>query len=228
MTHSKPRIALFDLDHTLLPIDSDHAWGEFTQVLGWTDPVAFKQRNDEFYEHYKAGTLDVHDYVRFATEALRQRSPQEAQIAHRQFMQSVIEPAIRPAALELVRSHQRAGDVTVIVTATNEFVTRPIAQAFGVGELIAVALERAADGRLTGEILGVPSLREGKITRVAQWLAGRGLDWRGVETIFYSDSMNDLPLLERVDHPVATNAEARLRTIASQRGWRILDLFTHT
>lgn len=228
MTRTKPRIALFDLDHTLLPIDSDHAWGEFTQVLGWTDPVRFKQRNDEFYEHYQAGTLDVHDYVRFATEALRQRSPQEAQAAHRQFMQSVIEPAIRPAALDLVRGHQQAGDLAVIVTATNEFVTRPIADAFGVKELIAVQLERAADGRITGEILGVPSLREGKITRVAQWLVERGLDWDGVETIFYSDSMNDLPLLERVDRPVATNADERLRAIATERGWRILDLFTHT
>jgi HAD superfamily hydrolase (TIGR01490 family) len=228
VTRTKPRIALFDLDHTLLPIDSDHAWGEFTQVLGWTDPVRFKQRNDEFYEHYQAGTLDVHDYVRFATEALRQRSPQEAQAAHRQFMQSVIEPAIRPAALDLVRGHQQAGDLAVIVTATNEFVTRPIADAFGVKELIAVQLERAADGRITGEILGVPSLREGKITRVAQWLVERGLDWDGVETIFYSDSMNDLPLLERVDRPVATNADERLRAIATERGWRILDLFTHT
>lgn len=228
MTATKPRIVLFDLDHTLLPIDSDHAWGEFTQVLGWTDPVRFKQRNDEFYEHYQAGTLDVHDYVRFATEALRQRSPQEAQAAHRQFMQSVIEPAIRPAALDLVRGHQQAGDLAVIVTATNEFVTRPIADAFGVKELIAVQLERAADGRITGEILGVPSLREGKITRVAQWLVERGLDWDGVETIFYSDSMNDLPLLERVDRPVATNADQRLRAIATERGWRILDLFTHT
>ena len=228
MTNAKTRIALFDLDHTLLPIDSDHAWGEFTQVLGWTDPVRFRQRNDEFYEHYKAGTLDVHDYVRFATEALRQRSPAQGLAAHRQFMQSVIEPAIRPAALDLVRSHQRAGDVTVIVTATNEFVTRPIAQAFGVAELIAVELERGAGGWITGEIVGVPSLREGKITRVAQWLRQRGLDWHDVEATFYSDSMNDLPLLEQVDHPVATNAEERLRAIALQRGWRILDLFTHT
>jgi len=228
VTNAKTRIALFDLDHTLLPIDSDHAWGEFTQVLGWTDPVRFKQRNDEFYEHYKAGTLDVHDYVRFATEALRLRGPVEGLAAHRQFMQSVIEPAIRPGALDLVRSHQRAGDVTVIVTATNEFVTRPIAQAFGVAELIAVELERGGDGWITGEIVGVPSLREGKITRVAQWLRQRGLDWHDVDATFYSDSMNDLPLLERVDHPVATNAEERLRAIALQRGWRILDLFTHT
>ncbi|MHB1122333.1 MAG: HAD family hydrolase [Ramlibacter sp.] len=228
MTRTKPRIALFDLDHTLLPIDSDHAWGEFTQVLGWTDPVRFKRRNDEFYQHYQAGTLDVHDYVRFATEALRQRSEAEARAAQRQFMQSVIGPAIRPAALDLVRGHQQAGDLTVIVTATNEFVTRPIADAFGVAELIAVELERGVDGWITGEILGVPSLREGKITRVAKWLVERGLDWHGVETVFYSDSMNDLPLLERVDRPVATNAEARLRAIATQRGWRILDLFTHT
>lgn len=228
MQTDRLRLALFDLDHTLLPLDSDYEWGEFTIRIGWNDPVEFARRNDEFYAHYQAGTLDVHDYVRFATEAVRLRGPQAAMAAHQQFMRDVITPAIKPQALDLIRQHQAAGDEVLIVTATNEFVTRPIAQAFGVAELIAVELERGADGRITGEILGVPSLREGKITRVAQWLAGRGLDWRDVETIFYSDSMNDLPLLERVDRPVATNAEERLRAIATERGWRILDLFTHT
>ena len=224
----KRKLALFDLDHTLLPIDSDYAWGVFTQDIGWTDPVAFKERNDEFYEHYKAGSLDIHDYVRFATEALRLRGPTEAAAAHARFMESVIRPAIRDEALSLVQSHQAAGEQVVIVTATNEFVTAPIARAFGVDELIAVQLERGADGWITGEITGVPSLREGKVERVAQWLAARSLGWPDVHATFYSDSVNDLPLLEAVDHPVATNPDDRLRAIADERGWRILDLFRKT
>jgi HAD superfamily hydrolase (TIGR01490 family) len=222
---SKMRLALFDLDHTLLPIDSDYAWGVFTQDIGWCDPVRFKERNDEFYELYKAGTLDIRDYVRFATEAVRLRGPAEAQAAHARFMQSVIEPAIRSEALALVRRHQAAGEQLVIVTATNEFVTRPIARAFGIDELIAVELERGPDGWITGEVAGVPSAREGKVERVAQWLAARQLGWADVETTFYSDSMNDLALLEAVDHPVATNPDLRLRAIAAERGWRILELF---
>lgn len=225
MTAPKPRVTLFDLDHTLLPIDSDYSWGEFTQQIGWTDPVVFKRRNDEFYAHYVAGTLDVHDYVRFAVEALRLRGPAAYEEAHARFMREWIAPALHPVALELVRGHQQQGDAVAIVTATNELVTRPIATAFGVPELIAVELERDRSGWITGEIAGVPSMREGKIVRVAQWLAARGLDWLDVETTFYSDSLNDLPLLEQVDHPVATNPDARLRPIALERGWRILDLF---
>lgn len=219
------RLALFDLDHTLLPIDSDYAWGVFTQEIGWTDPVVFKRMNDQFYEHYKAGTLDIHDYVRFATEAVRQKGPAEAAAAHERFMRDVVGPELVPQSLDLLRGHQRRGDEVVIVTATNEFVTRPIAQAFGVDELIAVELERGEDGWITGEIRGVPSAREGKVTRVEQWLAGRGRGWADVETTFYSDSLNDLALLEQVDHPVATNPDARLRAIAQERGWRILELF---
>jgi HAD superfamily hydrolase (TIGR01490 family) len=222
---TKPRVALFDLDHTLLPIDSDYTWGEFTQQIGWTDPVVFKRRNDEFYAHYVAGTLDVHDYVRFAVDALRARGDAAYREAHARFMREWIHPNLKPAALELVRAHQRLGEVVAIVTATNELVTRPIAEAFGVAELIAVELERDASGWITGEIAGVPSMREGKVVRVTQWLAQRGLDWLDVETTFYSDSMNDVPLLERVDHPVATNPDPRLRTLALERGWRILDLF---
>lgn len=218
------KLALFDLDHTLLPIDSDYSWGEFTQRIGWTDPVEFKRRNDAFYQHYIAGTLDVHDYVRFAVEALRVRGEAAYRDAHERFMREWILP-LRPEALQLVDGHRQAGEPVAIVTATNELVTRPIAQAFGVAELIAVELERDASGWITGEIAGVPSMREGKVVRVTQWLARRGLDWADVELTFYSDSLNDLPLLERVDHPVATNPDLRLRTIALERGWRILDLF---
>jgi HAD superfamily hydrolase (TIGR01490 family) len=219
------KLALFDLDHTLLPIDSDHTWGVFTTELGWNDPAVFSQRNDEFYAHYQAGTLDIHDYVRFATQAARERGAVEAARAHDRYMDEVIRPRITPEALALVRSHQHSGDTVMIVTATNEFVTRPIAQAFGVHELISVELERDASGWITGEIQGTPSFREGKVTRVAQWLAQQGLGWDDVEMSFYSDSMNDLPLLEKAHHPVATNPDARLRQLATERGWRILELF---
>jgi len=219
------KLALFDLDHTLLPLDSDHSWGVFTTDLGWNDPLVFSQRNDEFYAHYQTGTLDIHDYVRFATRAARERGATESAHAHARYMDEVIRPRITPEALALVRSHQRAGDTAVIVTATNEFVTRPIAQAFGVSELIAVDLERDASGWITGEIRGTPSFRDGKVTRVAQWLGQKGLGWNDVEITFYSDSMNDLPLLEKAHHPVATNPDARLRLLATERGWRILELF---
>ena len=223
------RIALFDLDHTLLPIDSDYAWGVFTTAIGWTDPVEFAQRNDGFYAQYQAGTLDIHDYVRFATDAVRRQGREVALAARADFMRTVVAPAIRPAALELVRSHQQAGDQVAIITATNEFVTRPIAEVFGVSDLMAVELEHddapGGTGWLTGEIRGVASAREGKVVRVSQWLAGRALDWDRVHITFYSDSTNDLPLLERSNAPVATNPDDRLRAIAGSRGWRILDLF---
>lgn len=223
------KLALFDLDHTLLPLDSDYSWGSFTTALGWTDPVDFGRRNDEFYAHYKAGTLDIYDYVRFATGAMRRQGAIKSEAAHADYMRAVIQPAIKYQALSLVQQHQQAGDDVIIVTATNEFVTRPIAQAFGVAELIAVDLERdnspGGSGWFTGEIRGVPSFREGKITRVEQWLGGRQLGWGDVESTFYSDSINDLSLLEKVTHPVATNPDEPLRAIATQRGWRILDLF---
>ena len=223
---NRPRLTLFDLDHTLLPIDSDYEWGEFTIRIGWNDPVEFARRNDEFYAHYQAGTLEVHDYERFATEAVRQRGPEAAAAAHAQFMREVIEPAIQPQARDLLRQHQAAGDDVLIITATNEFVTRPIAEAFGVTELIAIELERDASGLPTGEIKGVPSFREGKVARVEQWLTQRGATWESVaQSTFYSDSINDLPLLEKVTHPVATNPDDRLRAVAEARGWPQLNLF---
>lgn len=221
----RPRVALFDLDHTLLQVDSDHSWGVFTTEIGWTDPHDFARRNDEFYQAYKAGTLDIHAYVRFATEAVRARGPEEARAAHARFMQQVVLPAVPDASRALVSEHRRAGDITLIVTATNEFVTEPISALFAVDELIAVRLARDAFGWFTGEIEGVPSAREGKVVRLQQWLADRRWDWADVHTTFYTDSINDLPLLERVDVPVATNPDPRLRELALTRGWRVLDLF---
>ena len=221
----RPRLALFDLDHTLLPLDSDYEWGEFTTRIGWTDREEFGRRNQAFYDDYVAGRLDVHDYVRFATEAVRLRGAAAAAEAHARFMREVIAPAIHAQARALLQKHHDAGDEVLIITATNEFVTRPIAQALGVPQLLATELARDADGWITGEILGVPCMREGKVQRMQQWLTGRGLSWQDVDSTFYSDSMNDVPLLEKVNHPVATNPDARLRALAQERGWRVLDLF---
>lgn len=223
------KLALFDLDHTLLPLDSDYSWGLFTTTLGWTDPVDFNRQNDEFYAQYKAGTLNIHDYIRFSTLAIRQQGAIKSEAAHADFMRSVIDLAIKPQALELVRMHQNQGDHVVIITATNEFVTRPIAKAFGVEHLIAVELEREVSageaGWFTGKIKGVPSFREGKVARIEAWLADRQLRLPDVESTFYTDSINDLSLMENVNHPVATNPDDRLRVIAMDKGWRILDLF---
>ena len=219
------KLALFDLDHTLLPLDSDQSWGEFTLTLGWVDPATFQAKNNGFYADYQAGCLDIHEYVRFSTAAVREKGLVAADAAHALFMDRVIRPAILPAAIDLVAKHRNRGERLVMVTATNEFVTRPIAEAFGMDVLLAVELERDAHGHFTGEIAGVTTLREGKVTRVEQWLAQQGLRLADVHATFYSDSMNDLPLLERVQEPVVTNGAAELRQIAMERGWRILDLF---
>jgi HAD superfamily hydrolase (TIGR01490 family) len=219
------KLTFFDLDQTLIPTDSDFEWGEFTLQLGWCDGVEFKRRNEGFFAQYREGTLDIHEYVRFATQAIREQGANESIAARDRFMSTVMAKGIKKVALELVQRHQVAGDEVVIVTATNEFVTRPIADAFGVGELIAVELERDGAGWFTGEIRGIPSFREGKVVRVERWLADRQLGWNDVETCFYSDSMNDLPLLEKVSQAVATNPDERLRAVAKERGWRILDLF---
>lgn len=220
-------LALFDLDGTLIPGDSDHAFCEFLIALGWVDAESFHRRNNEFFKQYQAGCLDIHSYIEFATSAWRSRPPGEQQQASERFMAEVLRPQLHEPAMELVRSHQRAGDQVAIVTATNEFVTRPIADAFGVSDLIAVQLERDHRGAVNGRIHGVPSFREGKIARVDQWLSSKGQSWQDFEqTIFYSDSTNDLPLLERASEPVATNPGPALETIARERGWRILRLFS--
>lgn len=223
---SAPRLCLFDLDETLLPLDSDHAWGEFMIRQGWVDAAAFKRRNDGFFADYQRGSLDIHAYIDFVTQPLRARSPEEGARLQQGFMTEVIAPVLRPEALALVRGHQDAGDRVALVTATNDFVTAPIARALGIDALIAVRLERGAGATITGRIRGTPSYREGKVTRVEEWLAEAGLTWRDFEEIsVYSDSVNDLPLLERASDPVATNPSPALEAIARARGWRILKLF---
>jgi HAD superfamily hydrolase (TIGR01490 family) len=223
------KLALFDLDGTLLPTDSDHAFGEFMVAIGWVDAASWRARNDGFYAQYQAGTLNLAEYLDFATSAWRGRPPADAEAARERFMREVISPQLHVAARELVGSHLAAGDLVAVVTATNEFVTRPIARAFGVEHLLAVELERDDNGRVTGRAHGVPTFREGKVTRVEAWLAAQGRRWADFDDVlFYSDSTNDLPLLERVRTPVATNPTPALEAIALERGWRILKLFETT
>jgi HAD superfamily hydrolase (TIGR01490 family) len=219
-------LTLFDLDDTLLPLDSDHAWGEFVVRLGWVDTAEFRRRNDAFYADYKAGRLDIHAYIEFATGPLRVRAPRELDDAQRRFMHEVITPALKAPALALVNEHRARGDEIALVTATNDFITAPIAVAFGIDALIAVRLERNGGGTITGRIDGVPSYRDGKVVRVTQWLQAKQRDWSDFERIsVYSDSLNDLALLERATDPVATNPSAALEAVARQRGWRTLKLF---
>ncbi|MGR6807672.1 histidinol-phosphatase [Sphaerotilus natans] len=226
MTAPSRQLCLFDLDHTLIPIDSDHAFGSFMVEIGWADADEFRRRNDAFYADYQAGTLDLNAYIDFATAVWRSRPLAEALAARERFLAEVLRPKVLPQALELVRHHQRRGDLVAIVTATNEFVTTPIAAEFGVEHLLAVQLEREADGRWLGRVRGTPTFREGKVERVHDWLAGQGAslaDFSGVSV--YSDSPNDLPLLEIATDPVATNPSPALEATATQRGWRILRLF---
>ncbi|MBX3621191.1 MAG: HAD-IB family hydrolase [Rhizobacter sp.] len=220
-------LCLFDLDDTLLPLDSDYAWGQFMVRHGWVDADAYARQNDAFYEQYKAGTLDIHAYIDFATAPWRQRPASELDDAQARFMREVIAPVLGEPARDLVQHHQRQGDLVAIVTATNEFVTAPIARAFGVPHLLAVRLEKDAGGNITGRIEGVPSFREGKTVRTHEWLQSLGHRLQDFERIsVYSDSANDLPLLEMATDPVATNPSAPLAAIAQERGWRILQLFT--
>jgi HAD superfamily hydrolase (TIGR01490 family) len=220
------KLVLFDLDGTLIAKDSDHAFGEFLVELGWADAAEFASENDRFYQQYQAGRLDVDAYVDFATRPWRSRPPAQQTAALERFMREQMVPAIGARARALVRAHLDAGDCVAIATSTNEFITRPIASAFGVDALIATELVRDAAGRVTGRIRGVPALREGKLRRVEAWLAAQGRGFGDfASSMCYSDSTNDLPLLQAVTEPVATNPSPALEAIARERGWRILHLF---
>ena len=217
-------LTLFDLDNTLIATDSDFEWGQFLIARGLVDRADYEGRNAAFFQDYKAGTLDIHAYLRFALEPLARHPRAELDAWHREFMDAVIRPAIPDAARKLVRQHLDAGDLCCCVTATNSFVTAPIAREFGIPHLIAAEAEEI-NGRFTGKPIGIPSFKEGKIARVELWLAllGKSLADFGRST-FYSDSRNDLPLLERVTEPVAVDPDDTLKGIAAQRGWRIMTL----
>jgi len=219
-------LALFDLDHTLLPLDSDYEWGQFLARIGAVDPIAFAERNAEFYAQYQAGTLDPVAYLEFAFGTLARFPRRQLDAWHAQFMEQVILPAMLPPAHKLVKRHQDAGDLTVIITATNRFVTAPIAREFGVEHLIAAEPEVNAEGEITGKTIGTPPYGEGKVVNIRRWLAGMGKSLENFErSTFYSDSQNDIPLLSLVTHPVATNPNAKLTAHAKAHGWPIMTLF---
>lgn len=219
-------LALFDLDHTLLPLDSDYEWGQFLVRIGAVDPISFAKRNAEFYAQYQAGTLDPIAYLEFAFGTLARFPRKQLDAWHEQFMQQVIRPAMLPAAYHLIKRHQDAGDLTVIITATNRFVTAPIAREFGIEHLIAAEPEITAEGEITGKTLGTPPYGEGKVVNIKRWLANMGKSLQNFErSTFYSDSQNDIPLLSQVTHPVATNPNAKLTAHAKALGWPIMTLF---
>jgi HAD superfamily hydrolase (TIGR01490 family) len=225
-------LALFDLDHTLIPTDSDHEWGRFMVKHGMVDAESFARENDRFFADYKAGKLDIHAYLLAMLTPLARYSRMQLAEYHQMYMHEVIRPAIVPAALELVRQHRDAGDLCCMVTATNEFITGPIAAVFSVDKLIACEAE-TVDGQphsdYTGRPTGTPSYKEGKIVRTEAWLASLGKTWSDFErSYFYSDSHNDIPLLQKVTDPIATNPDDTLRAHAQANGWRILELFQPT
>ena len=218
------RLALFDLDNTLLAGDSDYEWGQFLVDRGVLERAAYEAQNRAFYEQYKAGTLDIHEFLGFALRPLAAHTPAELERWRAEFMRARISPMILPAARALVRRHLDAGDLCAIITATNSFVTRPIAREFGVDHLIATEPEKR-NGRFTGAVAGVPCFRDGKVRRLEDWLRalGRALaDFE--ESACYSDSHNDLALLERVTRAVAVDPDQTLARIAAQRGWERITL----
>ena len=223
------QLALFDLDHTLLPCDSDYEWGQFLARIGVVDSKYYAQQNERFYQDYKDGKLNIQEFLRFALKPLSEHSRAQLKEWHDAFMQEVIIGHLRQQAIDLVKRHQDAGDLCCVVTATNSFVTRPIVESFGIQHLVATEPATLGDSpvaNFTGEVKGIPSFREGKIQRVHDWLATQNLVLDQLpKSYFYSDSMNDLPLLEKVSNPVATNPDARLRDEASKRHWHILELF---
>ena len=217
-------LALFDLDNTLLNGDSDFEWSQFLIRIGVLDRELFEAKNLAFYEHYKAGTLDIQEFLDFQLKPLSRHARKTLDEWHQQFMREQALGMITRPARDLVDRHRAAGDVCIIITATNSFVTAPIAREFGVEHLIATEPEHK-DGEFTGNVVGVPSFREGKIIRLDNWLAERGWTLDSfAESTFYSDSLNDLPLLCKVKNPVAVNPDATLRAHAEQLGWPVLSL----
>jgi HAD superfamily hydrolase (TIGR01490 family) len=215
-------LALFDLDNTLLAGDSDFEWAQFLIDRGVLDRGVYEARNQAFYDQYKAGTLDIREFLDFQLKPLSRHPRRVLDAWHADYMRERIEPMIRDSARALVERHR--GEVCIIITATNSFVTAPIARAFGIEHLIATEPE-IRNGEFTGGVSGIPSFREGKVERLEAWLACRGESIKScLKSTFYSDSRNDLPLLEQVTHPVAVDPDAALRAHAAAHGWPVISL----
>ncbi len=214
-------LALFDLDHTLLQADSDHGWGDFLVNKGLVDAEQYTAANQHFYRQYQAGTLDIHEYAAFSFQFLQRTDRATLNALHQQYMEEFVRPRISQAARELVARHREQGHTLIIITATNSFVTRPIATELGISELIAIE-PRMENGHFTTQIAGIPSFREGKVQRLYLWLENNTETLAG--SYFYSDSHNDLPLLELVDHPIAVDPDNTLRAIAEERHWPVISL----
>ena len=214
-------LAIFDLDHTLLDGDSDHAWGQYLVDIELVDAQHYKQQNDLFYEHYQAGTLNIHEYLTFTLRTLTLHPLETMLEIRQQFLNDRILPMITQKSKALIAQHRAQGDTLLIITATNGFVTYPIAELLGIDHIIAPHPE-TIDGQYTGKISGIPSFHEGKVTRLNGWLKEHQHSMDG--SYFYSDSINDLPLLEQVDHPIAVNPDPKLTALAQQRQWPIMSL----
>jgi len=215
-------LAIFDLDNTLLNGDSDYQWGQFLVEHHIVDGEEYERENDRYYDQYKAGTLDILEFLAFALRPLAQHDRDTLNRWHAEFMQQKILPMIGDKARALVEKHRQSGDTLVMITATNRFVTEPIAREFAIDQLIATELE-LKDGNYSGKVSGIPCFREGKIERLNAWLANNPLKFE--DSWFYSDSHNDLPLLQAVDHPVAVNPDPQLKAEAERLGWPILQLY---
>lgn len=214
-------LAIFDLDNTLIDGDSDHAWNEFLIEKNLVDAEYYRVNNDQFYEDYKQGTLDIIKYLAFALEPLTRIEPEKLNQLHQQFMTTKIEPLITSKAEALVETHRQRGDTLLIITATNLFVTGPIAKRLGIEHILASEPEQVG-GRYTGKALGLPCFQEGKVTRLNEWLKTNEVSMEN--SYFYSDSHNDIPLLNKVDNPVAVDADDSLTALAREKGWPCISL----
>lgn len=214
-------LAIFDLDNTLLDGDSDYLWGRFLVERNIVDRAVYEAENDRYYRAYQSGTLDIHDYLRFALKPLAQNDPRQLRAWRAQFIDEKIRPIVLSQGRELVESHRRQGDILLIITATNRFLTEPIAALFGIDNLLATDPAMAGE-RYTGDIAGIPAFREGKILALEAWLKHTGHDL--ADSWFYSDSHNDIPLLERVTHPIAVDPDPPLRLHALEHVWPIISL----
>ncbi|HEB82061.1 MAG TPA: HAD family hydrolase [Gammaproteobacteria bacterium] len=211
-------LALFDLDNTLLAGDSDFLWGQFLVDEGLVDKQQYEEANQRFYDEYKQGTLDIYEFLAFSLQPLTRYPRQQLDELHREFMQRYIYALMTDKGQEKIRQHKTQGDDVVIITATNSFVTGPIARAFEVDDLIATEPE-IIDGQYTGRVAGTPSFKEGKITRLNQWLESSHHNLK--DSTFYSDSHNDLPLLEIVENPVAVDPDEQLLAVAKGKNWPV-------